>query len=76
MDYLRIDDALPEHVDMDETEPAVLRKMETFARRNAQERSEVLEAFAAALVENMEYRKNASETGDTGREDGTAVSGS
>lgn len=76
VDYLRIDDALPEHVNMDETEPAVLRKMEAQARRSAENRSEVLEAFAASLVENMEYRKNASETGDTGREDGTAVSGS
>ena len=64
-DYVRIDDPLPNPVKMDETNPASLNYMKDQARISAKSHVEELNGFARLLVENMEVRKNASETGRT-----------
>ena len=62
VDYIRIDDPLPEPVKMDETNPAALEYIRNQAQLTADKNRHVLEDFAKRLVENMEER-NASETG-------------
>ena len=61
--YIRIDDSLDRDVKMDETNPAVLRYMKSSAENNALMYDNILDSFAKQLIQNMEDRKNASETG-------------
>ena len=63
VEYIRIDDPLSEAVKMDETSPSVLRYMKEEAENNALKCADTLKKYAEMLTENMEYRKNASETG-------------
>ena len=63
LDYIRIDDPLPEAIKMDETDPQVLRHMQTVAEGNAESYRDTLDSFAKMLIQNMEDRKDASETG-------------
>ena len=63
LDYIRIADPLPEAIRMDETDPATLWHMKKIAENKAEEYRETFDSFAKKLIENMEYRKNASETG-------------
>ncbi len=63
VDYIRIDDPLPEPVRMDETNPVTLDYIRRQAQLTADKNRQVLEDFAKRLIENMEERKNASETG-------------
>ena len=63
VEYIRIDDPLSEAVKMDETSPSVLRYMKEEAENNALKYADTLKKYAEMLTENMEYRKNASETG-------------
>lgn len=63
VDYIRIDDPLPEPVKMDETNPVTLQYIKSQAQLTADKNRHVLEDFAKKLIENMEERKNASETG-------------
>lgn len=65
LDYIRIDDPLPEEIKMDETEPETLNHMKAISEDKAEEYRETFDSFAKKLIENMEYRKNASETGRT-----------
>ena len=63
LDYTRIDDPLPEAIKMDETDPQVLHHMKAVAEENAEKYRDTLDSFAKKLIQNMENRKNASETG-------------
>ena len=63
LDYIRIDDPLPEAIKMDETDPQVLNHMKAIAEENAEKYKDTLDSFAKKLIQNMEDRKNASETG-------------
>lgn len=63
LDYIRIDDPLPEAIKMDETEPATLLHMKTIAENKAEEYKDILDSFAKKLIENMENKEDASETG-------------
>ncbi|MBP5162817.1 MAG: patatin-like phospholipase family protein [Spirochaetales bacterium] len=63
VEYVRMDEELSVPVKMDETNQAVLRMMRSEAESNALLYEAELDEFAKRLVENMEYRKNASETG-------------
>lgn len=63
LNYIRIDDPLPEEIKMDETEPETLWHMKTISEDKAEEYRDTFDSFAKKLIENMEYRKNASETG-------------
>ena len=65
VDYIRIDDVLSQPVKMDETNPTVLQFIRQEAENNALVHQNKLENYAKALVENMEFRNNASETGRT-----------
>ena len=65
LDYTRIDDPLPEAIKMDETDPDTLQHMKAIAEGKAEEYKDTFDSFAKKLIENMEYRKNASETGRT-----------
>ena len=76
VEYVRLDDELSRPVKMDETSQAALRMMRSEAEEFALTHDAQLDEFAKNLVENMEYRKNASETGRTGSEDVGALSGS
>jgi len=69
VDYVRIDEELSRPTKMDETSQAALRMMCAEAESHALMHDVELNDFAKLLVENMEYRKNASETGRTGSED-------
>ena len=62
-DYIRIDDSLDKEVKMDEINPAVLSYIKTCAESNALKYDNILDSFAKQLIQNMEDRKNASETG-------------
>ena len=62
-DYIRIDDSLDKEVKMDEINPAVLSYIKTCAESNALMYDNILDSFAKQLIQNMEDRKNASETG-------------
>lgn len=64
-DYVRIDEQLSTPVKMDETNKAVLRMIRSEAESWAMMHDTELDTFAGLLVENMEYSKNASETGRT-----------
>ena len=63
VDYVRIDDPLPNPVKMDETNPTSLQYIKDQAQISATANAAKLNEFAKLLVENMEARKNASETG-------------
>ena len=63
VDYVRIDDPLPNPVKMDETNQASLQYIKDQAQISATANAAKLNEFAKLLVENMEARKNASETG-------------
>ena len=65
VEYVRMDEELSAPVKMDETNLAVLRMMRSEAESNALLYEAELDEFAKRLVENMEYRKDASETGRT-----------
>ena len=66
--YLRIDDKLPKAIRMDETNPYALQMMKHEAELSCLKHGYDLENFAKALIENMEYRANASKTGRAGEE--------
>ena len=63
VDYVRIDDPLPNPVRMDETNQASLEYIRDQALISATANAAKINEFAKLLVENMEARKNASETG-------------
>ena len=63
VEYIRIDDPLPEPVKMDETNPSSLQYIKAQASISASAHKDELDAFAKMLVKNMEVRRNASETG-------------
>jgi len=63
VDYVRIDDPLPNPVRMDETNQASLQYIKDQAQISATANAAKINEFAKLLVENMEARKNASETG-------------
>ena len=63
VDYLRIDDPLPKEVEMDETDPVTLNSIKDAAETIAENHSEELKDYCIKLIENMENRKNAPETG-------------
>jgi len=63
--YIRLDDELSVPVKMDETNQSVLRMMRSEAESNVLLHEAELDELAKKLVENMEYRKDASETGRT-----------
>ena len=65
VEYLRLDDELSVPVKMDETNQSVLRMVRSEAESNVLLYETELDEFAKKLVENMEYRKDASETGRT-----------
>ena len=65
LDYIRIDDPLPESIKMDETDKETLWHMKEIAENKAEEYRDTFDCFAKKLIENMEGRKNASETGRT-----------
>ncbi len=65
VEYVRIDDPLPEPVKMDETNPVTLEYIRRQAQLTADKNGHVLDAFAKKLVDNLEERRNASETGRT-----------
>ncbi len=67
--YLRIDDKLPVAVKMDNIEPSTLQMMKHETEINSLKHGYEFKKFAEALIENMEYRTNASKTGRTGEED-------
>ena len=69
VDYVRLDEELSKPIRMDETSQAALRMMCAEAESHALLHDVELNDYARLLVENMEYRKNASETGRTGSED-------
>lgn len=62
IEYLRLDDPLPEPVKMDETNQAVLRRICGCAYEEALRHESEIKDYARRMIENMEYR-NASETG-------------
>ena len=63
VDYVRIDNPLTNPVKMDETNPSVLRYIKDEAENNVLMYDNTLDSFAKLLIQNMENRKNASETG-------------
>ncbi len=63
VDYVRIDNPLSRPVKMDETNPSTLRYIKEEADNNALMYDNTLDSFAKLLIQNMENRKNASETG-------------
>ena len=63
VDYVRIDNPLTNPVKMDETNPSVLRYIKDEAENNVLIYDNTLDSFAKLLIQNMENRKNASETG-------------
>ena len=63
VDYVRIDNPLTNPVKMDETNPSVLRYIKNEAENNVLMYDNTLDSFAKLLIQNMENRKNASETG-------------
>ena len=63
VDYVRIDNPLSRPVKMDETSPSTLRYIKEEAENNALMYDNTLDSFAKLLIQNMENRKNASETG-------------
>ena len=65
VEYLRLDDELSVPVKMDETNQSILRMVRSEAESNVLLYESELDAYAKKLVENMEYRKDASETGRT-----------
>lgn len=65
VEYIRLDEELSRPTKMDETSQATLRMMRAEAETHALMHDVELNDFAKLLVENMEYRKNASETGRT-----------
>ena len=65
VDYVRLDEQFSTPVKMDETNMAALRSMRSEAESWAMMHETELDVFAKLLVDNMEYRKNASETGRT-----------
>ena len=64
-DYVRIDEQFSTPIKMDETNRTVLNTIRSEAESWAMMHDTELDSFAKMLVENMEYRKNASETGRT-----------
>ncbi len=63
VDYVRIDNPLSRPIKMDETNPSTLRFIKDEAEKNALMYDNTLDSFAKLLIQNMENRKNASETG-------------
>ena len=63
VEYIRIDDPLPEPVKMDETNPAALNYIRDQAKISAQNHKPELDDYAKMLVENKEERRNAPEAG-------------
>ncbi len=66
VEYIRIDDTLPRAVKMDEIEPSALMMMRHEAEVDSLKHAYEIEKYAKALIENMEYRTNASKTGRAG----------
>lgn len=66
--YIRIDDKLSRDIKMDEINPYALQMMKHEAELSCLKHGYELEKFAKALIENMEYRTNASKTGRAGEE--------
>ncbi|MBP5756559.1 MAG: patatin-like phospholipase family protein, partial [Spirochaetales bacterium] len=58
VDYVRIDDPLPNPVKMDETNPTALEYIRRQAKLTADKNRHVLKDFAKKLVENMEEHSN------------------
>ena len=62
VEYLRLDEPLPETIGLDETNMVILKKMHSHAKVLAEKNLDKIEDYAIKLIKNMEY-KDASQAG-------------